>query len=111
MHSFFPQTQQGADMLASSLNTTVYMPDFFEPNKPFPIEKFPPSTDQDKADLQAFFGGAANPGEAIKKLTNFGQTLKKDGAKKVGVYGHCWGKCGDGGGFIYVGPLIPVWLG
>lgn len=29
--SFFPQTQQGADLIASTLKTTVYMPDFFEP--------------------------------------------------------------------------------
>ena len=30
------------------MNATVYMPDFFEPNKPFPIDKFPPKTDEEK---------------------------------------------------------------
>ncbi|KII86382.1 hypothetical protein PLICRDRAFT_43972 [Plicaturopsis crispa FD-325 SS-3] len=88
---YFPQTQQGADILASALNTTVYMPDFFEPDPPFPSSKFPPSTDEDKAALQAFFGGTASPPKAIEKLTKFGETLKSDGAAKVGVYGFCWG--------------------
>jgi dienelactone hydrolase len=67
------------------------MPDFFEPDPPFPISKFPPSSDQDKADLQDFFRGTANPGATTKKLVSFGEVLKKDGAKKVGVYGFCWG--------------------
>ncbi|KAJ2919319.1 hypothetical protein MD484_g1097, partial [Candolleomyces efflorescens] len=88
---YFPQTQQGADIVASSLNTTVYMPDFFEHDKPFPASKYPPQSDQDKADLQAFFGGTANPPAAIAKLTKFGSHLKSEGAKNVGVYGFCWG--------------------
>jgi dienelactone hydrolase len=88
---FFPQTQQGADIIASTLKTTVYMPDFFEPHPPFPVSKSPPTCDQDKADLQAFFGGTANPGVTMKKLTSFGQILKSSGVKKVGVYGFCWG--------------------
>jgi len=68
------------------------MPDFFEPDGPFPIDKFPPSTDADKQALQNFFGGIANPPETVKKLTAFGEFLKSNGAKKVGVYGFCWGK-------------------
>ncbi|GLB36509.1 putative dienelactone hydrolase family protein [Lyophyllum shimeji] len=88
---FFPQTQQGADIVAGALNATVYMPDFFEPDAPFPAEKFPPKTDKDKADLQAFFGGPASPPKAIEKLTTFGRFLKTDGAKTLGAYGFCWG--------------------
>jgi len=90
---FFPQTQQGADMIASTLKTTVYMPDFFEPKEPFPTSKHPPKSDQDKADLQAFFGpdGAANAPANIGKLTEFAQTLKSNGVKHVGSYGFCWG--------------------
>jgi hypothetical protein len=91
-YSYFPQTQQGADIIASSLKTTVYMPDFFEPNAAFPAEKFPPKTDQDKADIQAFFGGTGSPPVAITKLKSFGEALKADGAKKVAVYGFCWGE-------------------
>jgi len=90
---FFPQTQQGADMIASSLKTTVYMPDFFEPKEPFPTSKHPPKSDQDKADLQAFFGpdGAANAPPNIGKLIKLAQTLKSNGVKHVGGYGFCWG--------------------
>ncbi|KAJ7071488.1 Alpha/Beta hydrolase protein [Mycena amicta] len=88
---FFPQTEQGADMLASSLNTAVYMPDFFEPNQPFPAENFPPTTDEGKQALQDFFGGTASPPAAVQKLVAFAEHLKANGAKKVGAYGFCWG--------------------
>ncbi|KAG5729789.1 hypothetical protein E4T56_gene984 [Termitomyces sp. T112] len=88
---FFPQTQQGADIIASALKATVYMPDFFEPDGPYPIEKFPPKNDQDKRDLQAFFAGTASPPLAIKKLVDFGKALRTSGAKKVAAYGFCWG--------------------
>jgi len=88
---FFPQTQQGADMIASSLQTRVYMPDFFEPDQPFPPEKMPPTCEQDKVDLQAFFGSIARPGVAIGKLKRFGQLLRDEGKEKIGAYGLCWG--------------------
>ncbi|KAI3621940.1 dienelactone hydrolase family protein [Moniliophthora roreri] len=88
---FFPQTQQGADIIASSLKTKVYMPDFFEPDGPFPIDKFPPQTDEEKQQLQDFFAGTANPADNIAKLVTFGKTLKEEGAKRVGAYGFCWG--------------------
>ncbi|EAU92634.2 dienelactone hydrolase [Coprinopsis cinerea okayama7 len=97
---FFPQTLQGADIIADSLKTTVYMPDFFEPEEAFSIEKFPPRHDQDKQDLQDFFGGIASPPATTKKLTTFGAYLKSQGHKKVATYGFCWGGkvvvCGSG---------------
>lgn len=80
-------------MLASALKTTVYMPDFFEPNHPFPIEKFPPKTSEDKSELQKFFGTTASPPENVKKLVSFGEALRSEGTKKLGVYGFCWGEC------------------
>ncbi|KAF8640655.1 hypothetical protein AX17_000312 [Amanita inopinata Kibby_2008] len=88
---YFPQTRQGADIIASTLKTTVYMPDFFEPDPPFSAENFPPKTPQAKADLQAFFGGTASPTKAINKLVAFGQYLRTSGKNKIGVYGFCWG--------------------
>ncbi|XP_006454589.1 hypothetical protein AGABI2DRAFT_114336 [Agaricus bisporus var. bisporus H97] len=88
---FFPQTQQGADSLASALQTTVYMPDFFEPHQPYPIERFPPKTQEDKDELQKFFGSIASPSENTKKLISFGQALRSEGIQKLGVYGMCWG--------------------
>jgi dienelactone hydrolase len=89
---FFPQTQQGADVIASSLNTRVYMPDFFEPNQAFSISKFPIKSDQDRADLQSFFGGPAKPPASVAKLKSFGEFLKSEGVNHIGVYGFCWGK-------------------
>ncbi|KAF8746235.1 hypothetical protein AX14_000034 [Amanita brunnescens Koide BX004] len=88
---YFPQTQQGADIIASALKTTVYMPDFFEPHSPFPAEKFPPNTPDAKAELQAFFAGTANPTATLNKLIAFGHNLEAIGKKKIGVYGFCWG--------------------
>ncbi|KAF8349811.1 dienelactone hydrolase [Amanita rubescens] len=85
---YFRQTQQGADLIASALKTTVYMPDFFEPHSPFPAEKFPP---ENPAELEAFFDGTANLTASLNKLVAFGHNLKADGKKKVGVYGFCWG--------------------
>jgi len=87
---FFPQTQQGADILASTLETTVYMPDFFK-GKPYPLSKFPPKTAEDKAELQAFFGGAGNIQNTLAKLTKFGETLRTGNIQRLGVYGLCWG--------------------
>jgi len=90
---FFPQTQQGADRIASSMKTTVYMPNFFEPKDAFSISKFPPKSDENKAALQAFFGpdGAAFPPSNIGKLIKFAEALKSDGYNHVGAYGFCWG--------------------
>ncbi|KAI0932674.1 hypothetical protein AcW1_000274 [Taiwanofungus camphoratus] len=88
---FKPQTQQGADILAESLNAHVVMPDFFEPSEPWPADKFPPKTDEESAKLQAFFGGTANPQATVGKLVTVGRALKADGAKFVGAFGFCWG--------------------
>lgn len=86
------QTQQGADIVALTLKTTVYMPDFFEPDGPFPHDPFPPTTDEGKQALQNFFATTANPPKNVAKLIEFGKLLKTNGAAKVGAYGFCWGK-------------------
>ncbi|KAG8851178.1 hypothetical protein FRB91_008348 [Serendipita sp. 411] len=44
---FFPQTQQGADILAETLGARVYMPDFFF-GKPYPLAEHPPKNDEQK---------------------------------------------------------------
>lgn len=88
---FKPQTQQGADIIADNLKVQVLMPDFFEDGEPYPLERFPPKTDEDKARLQAFFGGIALPPKNKDRLIDFGKTLKGDGVKFAGVYGFCWG--------------------
>jgi dienelactone hydrolase len=88
---YFPQTQQGADIVASTLKTTVYMPDFFEPDGPFPHDPFPPTTPEGQQALQDFFGTTANPPKNVEKLIVFGNHLKSNGANNVGLYGFCWG--------------------
>jgi len=53
---FFPQTEQGADLLSHALSgTKVIMPDFFR-GKPWPVDDFPPKSDESKQKLQDFFG-------------------------------------------------------
>ncbi|KAI0317998.1 dienelactone hydrolase [Amylostereum chailletii] len=88
---FKPQTQQGADLLAAALDARVVMPDFFSPSPPWDTARHPPKTPEDKAALQAFFGGPANPPDAVDKLLRVARTLKADGAKRVVAYGLCWG--------------------
>jgi dienelactone hydrolase len=90
---FFPQTQQGADIIASALCTKVYMPDFFEPDGAFDIRGFPPKSDEDRAAIQNFFATTAKPSVAIAKLKKLGEHIKaQNSAGRIGVYGFCWGK-------------------
>lgn len=67
------------------------MPDFFGEGQAFGIDKLPAKTEQDKKDLQAFFGGAANPPDNASKLADFANVLKGQGFKKIGAIGYCWG--------------------
>lgn len=89
---FKPQTQQGADIIADQLKVKVFMPDFFEDGEPWPVEGFPPKTDEEKQKLQEFFGGLASPPANKDKLIAFGKALKGEGVKTLGVYGFCWGR-------------------
>lgn len=89
--SFKPQTQQGADILAHNLGVQILMPDFFEPEGPWPVDKFPPETDAEKAKLQEFFGGTANPQKSVERALNVAKALKDEGVTTVGIYGYCWG--------------------
>jgi len=78
-------------MIASSLNTRVFMPDFFDPEKPFDVNRFPPKCDDDRAELSGFFSTTGKPQKAINKLRRFVEALKADNYKRIGVYGFCWG--------------------
>jgi dienelactone hydrolase len=90
--AYFPQTQQGADILSTSIGSgaTVFMPDFLS-GKPWPIDRFPPKTEQDKKELQEFFKGPANPHDNLIKLVRFAKHLRSHGYSKVSLYGFCWG--------------------
>lgn len=88
--SYFSQTLQGADILAKTLGAQIFMPDFFGENV-FNIKKFPPKNEQEKQDLQNFFGTIATPDAIATKLVDFAEVLKGDGFKKIGALGYCFG--------------------
>lgn len=92
---YFPQTLQGADILATSDKDhkyQVFMPDFFD-GKPVDIAIYPPDTKEKEEQLGAFFQGtgappksAAKVPEIIKQLSSYNSNIKK-----WGVVGFCWG--------------------
>ena len=90
-YRFKPQTLQGADILAEELKAQVILPDFFDGDEPWPLDKFPPKTDEDKRKLQEWFGGYANPKNHVPRLIEAGKAVKDDGASFVVAYGYCWG--------------------
>lgn len=91
MSSFKPQTLQGADILAEELKAQVILPDFFEGDEPWPLENYPPKTDEEKKKLQEWFAGFANPKNHVPRLVEVGKAAKKDGVEHVISYGYCWG--------------------
>jgi len=88
---FTNQALQGADILSSALNVQVYMPDFFEPFGPLPVEYYPPDTDEKKKAFGEFFAGPADPHRVLPFVKNVTSALKADGITKIGAYGYCWG--------------------
>lgn len=75
------------------MKAQVILPDFFEGDEPWPLDRFPPKTEEDKKKLQEWFGGFANPNNHVPKLIEVGKAAKKDGAEVVVAYGYCWGVC------------------
>ena len=92
---FFPQTLQGADILAHSDKEhpyQVYIPDWFG-DKAADISWFPPTDDDKKAKLGKFFEEQAAP---PPKIERFGTIIKEaqeknPNIKKWGILGYCWG--------------------
>ena len=89
--SYYPQTLQGADILAKTLGAQVFMPDFFGEGNEYPLERFPSKTEEDKKYFREFFAGLANIPINATKLVNFANVLKGEGFKKVGALGYCFG--------------------
>jgi len=97
---YYPQTLQGADILAKTSGAQVFMPDFFGEGKAYPLEKFPAKTEEEKKYFQEFFAGTAGIPASTAKLVDFANVLKSEGFKKVGALGYCWG-----GKVVIVGAL------
>lgn len=92
---FFPQTLQGADILAHSdkdQQYQIFMPDWFE-GSPADISWYPPDTDEKGKKLGGFFQTAAAPPKTVKRVAKVMDELKSKnpGIKEWGVVGYCWG--------------------
>ena len=86
---YFPQTLQGADIIADK-GYRVVLPDFFR-GKPYDLKKFPPTKDEDKKELGEFFQTIASPPMRIPELINVVKDLREQGYKKTALVGYCWG--------------------
>jgi dienelactone hydrolase len=91
----FPQTIQGADILAygdKEKEYQVFIPDFFE-GKPADISWYPPDTEEKGKKLGEFFEGVAAPPKHVKKVPELVEEIKKanPGIESFGVVGYCWG--------------------
>jgi len=91
---FFPQTLQGADILATGDKEKpkqVFMPDFFD-GEPADISWYPPDNEEKGKKLGAFFGGVAAPPKTVAKVPGIVEALSKEhGITSWGVVGYCWG--------------------
>ncbi|KAI0439427.1 hypothetical protein F4803DRAFT_531151 [Xylaria telfairii] len=90
---YYPQTLQGADIMATSGETKyrVLIPDWFK-GEPAPIEWFPPNTEEKQKSLGAFFQKNPPPGVA-SQLPGYVKALseKYPEIKDWAILGYCWG--------------------
>ncbi|KAI1488119.1 putative hydrolase [Biscogniauxia mediterranea] len=91
---FFPQTLQGADILAESdteRKYQVFLPDFFAGN-PAKLEWYPPDDDGKKAKLGAWFENAVWPIHMPKVpgLLKAAENVNTN-ITSWGIIGYCWG--------------------
>ncbi|CAG8948447.1 unnamed protein product [Penicillium salamii] len=90
---FFPQTLQGADILAHSTpkKYRVFIPDFFKGN-PANISWYPPSTAKHAESLNTFYATQASPQNTLSKIPDIITEANQTGAfAKWAIVGHCWG--------------------
>jgi len=92
---YFPQTLQGADLLAhadASHQYRVFMPDFFE-GSPADISWYPPDTAEKGQKLGDFFKTTAAPPKAAKRVPELVSAIQQQHPeiKAWGVVGYCWG--------------------
>jgi dienelactone hydrolase len=92
---FFPQTLQGADILAYANHEKpyrVFMPDWFD-GEPMPVEWYPPNTEEKKRNLEHFFQTKAAPPATVAKIPGVAKALQEaaPGVEKWGILGLCWG--------------------
>ncbi|KZF20780.1 alpha/beta-hydrolase [Xylona heveae TC161] len=92
---FYPQTLQGADILANSdkdAKYKVFVPDWFE-GKPADISWYPPDTKEKGEKLGNFFSTTGAPPKTIQRVPKVVEELKSQnsGVDSWGLLGFCWG--------------------
>ncbi|EEH22058.1 hypothetical protein PABG_04269 [Paracoccidioides brasiliensis Pb03] len=94
---FFPQTIQGADIMAFSdpnRKYRVFMPDFFD-GSPADISWYPPTTNEHKKKLHDFFQTKAVPSNTLSRIPGVLEEANKmtEGGnfKAWAILGYCWG--------------------
>jgi dienelactone hydrolase len=91
---FFPQTLQGADIMAYSDKERpyqVFIPDFFE-GEPADISWYPPDNKEKEQKLGAFFQSKAAPPKTLPRIPKIVKELSESkGIEKWGIMGFCWG--------------------
>ncbi|KAF1916706.1 dienelactone hydrolase family protein-like protein [Ampelomyces quisqualis] len=91
---FFPQTLQGADILAcadASRAYQVFVPDFFD-GRPADISWYPPDDDDKGKKLGEFFATQAAPAKTVARIPRMVAELGETrGVEKWAVVGFCWG--------------------
>ena len=92
---FWPQTLQGADILAHSDHERpyqVFMPDFFEGN-PADISWYPPDTEEKGKKLGNFFGTTGAPRKTVQRIPTVVKEIQAahPEIKEWGIVGFCWG--------------------
>lgn len=91
---FYPQTLQGADILAYSDKEhpyMVFMPDFFE-GKPADLAWYPPDDEDKKSKLGKWFETAAPP-KHLPKVQGIVKDAEEHNSNITswGMIGYCWG--------------------
>jgi dienelactone hydrolase len=91
---YFPQTLQGADILAYGDHEQpyqVFMPDFFQ-GSPADISWYPPDNDEKGKKLGAFFANEAAPPKTLERIPGLVDAIRgSHGVQTLGIVGYCWG--------------------
>ncbi|TAQ86271.1 hypothetical protein B7494_g5384 [Chlorociboria aeruginascens] len=92
---YFPQTIQGADILATSDDKQkyqVFIPDFFE-GKPADISWYPPENEEQSQALGNFFQNQGAPPRTAARIPDLVREIQKakPAIKTWGAVGFCWG--------------------
>lgn len=84
------QAIQGADILASSANAQVIVPDLLQGD--FADHSWiPPDTPEKLQRWQGWYAERGNPLTYLEPMASVVDTLRDGGAKKIGLVGFCWG--------------------